>query len=46
MTDPKHDTSMELRDDRDVVIARTFNAPARLVYDAWTKPLFDRSAVE
>jgi len=42
MTDPKHDTSMELRDDRDVVIARTFNAPARLVYDAWTKPEFVR----
>ena len=41
MTDVTHtnnETSMELRDDRDVVIARTFNAPARRVYEAWTKP--------
>jgi uncharacterized protein YndB with AHSA1/START domain len=26
------------RDDRDIVLTRTFNAPSRLVFDAWTKP--------
>jgi uncharacterized protein YndB with AHSA1/START domain len=31
-------TSMELEGDREIVIARTFNAPARLVYEAWTQP--------
>jgi uncharacterized protein YndB with AHSA1/START domain len=31
-------TSMELRSDRELVIARTFNGPAHLVFDAWTKP--------
>ena len=30
-------TSMTLQGDREIVIARTFNAPARLVFDAWTK---------
>ncbi|MPZ21183.1 MAG: ATPase [Luteitalea sp.] len=29
---------MELEGDREIVIARTFNAPARIVFDAWTKP--------
>jgi uncharacterized protein YndB with AHSA1/START domain len=31
-------TSMELKSDREIVIARTFNGPARIVFDAWTKP--------
>jgi len=31
-------TTMELKGDREIVIARTFNAPARIVFDAWTKP--------
>ena len=31
-------TSMELKGDREIVIARTFNGPARLVFDAWTRP--------
>jgi uncharacterized protein YndB with AHSA1/START domain len=31
-------TTMELRGDREIVIARTFNGPARIVFDAWTKP--------
>ncbi|MGH9159043.1 MAG: SRPBCC family protein [Vicinamibacteraceae bacterium] len=31
-------TSMGLEGDREIVIARTFNAPARLVFDAWTQP--------
>lgn len=35
---PMNRTSMELVDDREIVIARTFNGPARIVFDAWTKP--------
>jgi uncharacterized protein YndB with AHSA1/START domain len=35
---PMNATTMELKDDRAIVIARTFRAPARIVFDAWTKP--------
>ncbi len=31
-------TSLELKGDREIVIARTFNGPARIVFDAWTRP--------
>ena len=31
-------TTMELRSDREIVISRAFNAPARIVFDAWTRP--------
>lgn len=31
-------TTMELKGDREIVITRTFNGPARIVFDAWTKP--------
>ena len=31
-------TSMELKGDREIVIARTFNGPPRIVFDAWTRP--------
>lgn len=31
-------TEMELRSDREIVITRTFNAPPRIVFDAWTRP--------
>jgi uncharacterized protein YndB with AHSA1/START domain len=31
-------TSMELKGDREIVIERTFNGPARIVFDAWTRP--------
>jgi len=31
-------TTVERRSDRELVIARTFNAPARLVFEAWAKP--------
>jgi uncharacterized protein YndB with AHSA1/START domain len=38
----KHTTSERLSD-RELVIRRTFDAPARLVFEAWTKPeLFKR----
>ena len=31
-------TTVERTSDREVVVTRTFNAPARLVFEAWTKP--------
>lgn len=34
----KHETTVERRSDREFVVTRTFNAPARIVFDAWTKP--------
>ncbi len=34
----KHPTSMERKSDREVVVRRTFDAPARLVFEAWTRP--------
>ena len=32
----KNETKVEQKSDREVVITRTFNAPARLVFEAWT----------
>lgn len=31
-------TSVERASDRELVISRTFNGPARIVFDAWTSP--------
>jgi uncharacterized protein YndB with AHSA1/START domain len=31
-------TSMQVASDRELVISRTFDRPARIVFDAWTKP--------
>lgn len=36
-TATKNETHMELLADRELVIERTFNAPARIVFEAWTK---------
>jgi uncharacterized protein YndB with AHSA1/START domain len=33
----KNETKVEQTSDREIVIKRTFNAPARLVFEAWTK---------
>jgi len=43
-SDPvKNPTTVERKSDRELVVTRTFNAPARLVFEAWTKPeLFKR----
>ena len=39
----KNATTAERRSDRDLYITRTFDAPARIVFDAWTRPeLFKR----
>src|ERR1051325_7572657 len=36
-------TVVQKKSDREVVVTRTFNAPARLVFEAWSKPeLFKR----
>ncbi len=35
---PTNRTSMQLASDRELVISRTFDAPARIVFNAWTKP--------
>lgn len=34
----RNPVTVEQRSDREIVVTRTFNAPARLVFDAWTKP--------
>ncbi len=35
-------TSLERTSDKEIVIARTFRAPAQIVFDAWTKPEYVR----
>ena len=35
---PMAKTTMELVSDREIVITRTFRAPPRIVFDAWTRP--------
>ncbi|MEZ4417219.1 MAG: SRPBCC family protein [Gemmatimonadota bacterium] len=34
----KNPTTLERTSERELVITRTFNAPARVVFEAWTKP--------
>jgi uncharacterized protein YndB with AHSA1/START domain len=34
----KNRTAAERTSEREVVVTRTFNAPARVIFDAWTKP--------
>lgn len=34
----KHPTSVERKTDREVVVRRIFDAPAHLVFEAWTRP--------
>ena len=34
----RNETIAERTADRELVVRRTFNAPARIVFDAWTKP--------
>ena len=42
-TPMKNRTNMERKSDRELVASRTINGPARLVFEAWTKPdLFKR----
>jgi uncharacterized protein YndB with AHSA1/START domain len=34
----KNITTVEKKSDREVIVTRTFNAPARVVFEAWTRP--------
>jgi uncharacterized protein YndB with AHSA1/START domain len=34
----KNSTTAERKSDRELVVTRTFNGPARIVFEAWTKP--------
>jgi uncharacterized protein YndB with AHSA1/START domain len=39
----KNPTTVERKSDREIVVTRTVNAPARIVFEAWTQPeLFKR----
>jgi len=37
-TPMKNRTTVERKSERELVVMRTFNGPARLVFEAWTKP--------
>ena len=37
-TSMKNRTTVERKSEREIVVTRTFNAPARIVFEAWTKP--------
>ena len=42
-TSGKNRTTVERKSDRELVVTRIFNAPARIVFEAWTRPeLFKR----
>ena len=42
-TPMKNRTTVERKSEREFVVTRTFNGPARIVFEAWTKPeLFKR----
>jgi len=34
----KYATTVERKSEREIVVTRTFNGPAHIVFDAWTKP--------
>ena len=34
----KNRTTVERKSEREIVVTRTFNAPARVVFEAWTRP--------
>src|SRR5512141_962634 len=45
-TPMKNRTTVERKSERELVVTRTFNGPARIVFEAWTKPeLFKQSWV-
>ena len=41
----KNATTVKMSSDREVVVTRTFDAPARLVFEAWSKPELFRAVV-
>ena len=34
----KNITTVEKKSERELIVTRTFDAPARIVFEAWTKP--------
>src|ERR1700704_5123107 len=38
----KNRTTVERKSERELVVTRTFNGPARIVFEAWTKPALFR----
>ena len=38
MNPTKYPTTVERKSERELVVTRTFNGPAHIVFDAWTKP--------
>src|SRR5579875_2233553 len=34
----QYDTTVERKSERELVVTRSFNGPAHIVFDAWTKP--------
>jgi uncharacterized protein YndB with AHSA1/START domain len=38
MVSVANDTRMDRESDREIVVTRVFDGPARIVFDAWTKP--------
>ena len=38
LTPMKNRTTVERKSEREIVVTRTFNGPARIVFEAWTKP--------
>ena len=38
VTAMRNRTTVERKSERELVVTRTFNAPARMVFEAWTKP--------
>jgi uncharacterized protein YndB with AHSA1/START domain len=38
LTSMKNRTTVERKSERELVVTRTFNGPARIVFEAWTKP--------
>ena len=37
-TPMKNRATVERKSERELVVTRTFNGPARIVFEAWTKP--------
>src|SRR3954452_9575520 len=37
-TSGKNRTTVDRKSERELVVTRTFNAPARIVFEAWTRP--------
>ena len=38
ITPTKYSTTVQRQSGRELVVTRTFNGPAHIVFDAWTKP--------